>query len=125
MFSGVSGDTGNSVKSNFKNASRQVERLTFHTRPDSHCLDIVDTQSQAEAMFTLKDLDGKPLPVSSDSQLNIHTGTILIPHKICLVGIRGPHCSSDLFELVADEHDIAPVSCFTVNLVATANTLQI
>ena len=46
---------------------RQVERVTFHTRPDRPHLVIVDTESQTEAMLTVKHLDEKPLPVS---QLN-------------------------------------------------------
>ena len=67
-------------------------------------------------MLTLKDLDEKPFPVSSDTQLNTCTGTVLIPHEICTVSISWLDCSSDLIELIADEHDIAHVSCFTVNL---------
>ena len=41
--------------------------------------------------------------------------TVLIHHKICPVGVSWPDCSSDLFELIADEHDIIQVSCSTVN----------
>ena len=26
-----------------------------------------------------------------------------------------PECSSDIFELIADEHDVTQVSCFTIN----------
>ena len=33
-------------------------------------------------MLTLKDLDGKPFPVSPDTQLNTRTGTVLIPNEI-------------------------------------------
>ena len=55
-------------------------QVTFLTRPDRSCLVIVDLESQAEAMLTLKNLDGKPFPVSSDSQLNTPTDTVLIPY---------------------------------------------
>ena len=37
--------------------------------------------------LTLKDVKGKSFPVSSDTKLNTCTGTILIPHEICPVGI--------------------------------------
>ena len=60
-------------------------------------------------MLTLKELDGKPFPVSSDTQLNTHTGTVLIPHEICPVGVSWPDYSTELFELIADNHDFAHV----------------
>ena len=66
-------------------------------------------------MLILKDLDGKSFPVSSDIQLNTRTGTVLIPHEVCPVDVNWPDCSSVLFELIADEHDIAHAYCFTVN----------
>ena len=93
---------------------RQVG-VTFHTRSDRSCLVIVDSESEAEAMFTLKDLDGEPFPVSPDTQLNTRTGTILIPNEICPDSISWSDCFPDLFELIADDHDIAHVSCFTIN----------
>ena len=34
-----------------------------NTRPDKSYLLIIDLESQAEAMLTLKNLDGKPFPV--------------------------------------------------------------
>ena len=43
---------------------------------------IVDSESQDEAMFTLKDLDGKPYRVSPDTQLNTCIGAVLLPHEI-------------------------------------------
>ena len=66
-------------------------------------------------MLTLKDLDEKPFPVSPDNQLNTRTGTVLIPNEIWPDGISLPDCSSAPFELIANEHDIAHVSCFTIN----------
>ena len=66
-------------------------------------------------MITLKDLDGKPFSVSSDTQLDICIGTLLIPNEICPDGISWFDGSPDLSELIADEHDIAHVSCFTIN----------
>ena len=101
--------------SNLKNATRQVGRITFHTRSDSSHLVIVALESQAKAMLTLKYLDGKPFPVFPDTQLNAYTGTALIHHKICLVVVNWSDCSSELFELIADKHDIAHVSYFTIN----------
>ena len=82
----------------------------------TYLLFIVDTESQAEAMLTLKDFDGKPFPMSSDTQFNTRIGTIVIPHEICTVGISRPDCSTDLFELIVDELDIACV------LLAAGNT---
>ena len=95
---------------------RHVGRVTFHTRPDRSRLFIVDTESQAEAILTLKDHDWKPFPVSSDTQLNTRTGTVLIPPEIYPVSINWPACSSDLLELIADEHKIAHVSCLLLTL---------
>ena len=46
---------------------------------------IVDSESEAEAMLTLNDLDGQSIPVFSDTQLN--TETVLIPNEICLVHV--------------------------------------
>ena len=66
-------------------------------------------------MLTLKDLDGKPFPVSSDTQLNTRTGTILIPNEICPDGVSWSDRSPDLSELIAGKHDITHVSCFTIN----------
>ena len=63
-------------------------------------------------MLTLKDLDGKPFPVSPDTQLNTHTDTVLIPNETCPDGVGWSDCSPDL---IADEHDIAHVSCFIIN----------
>ena len=52
---------------------KQMGRITFHTQPDrSRLIVIVDTESQVEAMLTVKDLDRKPFPVSSVIQLNTH-----------------------------------------------------
>ena len=45
-----------------KYIQRQVGRLTFHTRHDRSQLVIVDSESQAKAMLTLKDFDGKTFP---------------------------------------------------------------
>ena len=90
-------------------------RVTFHTRPDRSRLVIVDTESQAEAMLTLKTLDRKPFPVSSDTQFKTRTGTVLIPSEICPMGVSLPDCSFDLLELIADKHDTVHVSCFTIN----------
>ena len=41
--------------------------------------------------------------------------TVLTPHEIRPVGIIWNNCPSNFFELIADEHDIAHVCCFTVN----------
>ena len=60
-------------------------------------------------MLTLKDLGAKPFPGLSGTQMNICTGTVLIPHKICPVGISWLDDSTDLFELIADEYDIGHV----------------
>ena len=78
--------------------------------PGRSCLVIVDSESEAEAVLTLGDLDGKPFPVSPDTQFNTHTGAVLVPNEICPDGISW----SDLFELVAEEHDIAHVSLVLV-----------
>ena len=48
--------------------------------------------------------------LSPDTQLNTPTGTVPIPNEIC----PDSDCS-DLSELIADKHDIAYVSCFTIN----------
>ena len=85
-----------------------------HTRPDKSRLVIVDSEFEAEAMLTLKDFDEKPFPVSPDIQLNT-PGTILFPNEICPDGVSWSDCSPDLSELIADEHDITHVSCFTIN----------
>ena len=90
-------------------------RVTFHTRPDRSRLVIVDTESRIEAVLTLKDLDGIPFPISPNIQLNTRTGTVLISNEICPVVISWCDCSLDLFELIADEHDITHVSCFTID----------
>ena len=66
-------------------------------------------------MLTLKDLKKKIFPVSPDTQLNTRTGTVLILHEICPMNISWPDCSSDLFDLIADEHDISDLSCFVIN----------
>ena len=58
--------------------------------------------------------DGKPLPVSPDTQLSTHTNTILIPNEIYPVGVSWPNCYSDIFELIADDHDIVHVSYFII-----------
>ena len=86
-------------------------KITFHTRPEISRLVIVDSESQAEDMLTLKDLDGKPFPVFPDTQLNTRTGTILIPNEICQVDVSWPYLS----ELIADKHDITHVFCFIIN----------
>ena len=69
---------------------KQVGRVTFLTRLDRSRLVIVDSESRAEILLTLKDLNGKPFPVSSDTQLNTHTSTVLIPHEIFPVGVTWP-----------------------------------
>ena len=94
---------------------RQMGKVTFHTWPDKSCIVIVNSESKVEAMLTLKDLDWKPFPVSHDAQLYTHTGIVLIPNEICSDGVSWCDCSTDLFELIADKHDIAHVSCFTIN----------
>ena len=66
-------------------------------------------------MFTLKDLNVKPSPVSPDTQLYTCTGSGLILNEICPVGVSWTESSSDLFEVIADEHDIAYVFHFTIN----------
>ena len=45
--------------SNLKNASNDVRRVTFLTQLDRSRLVIVYVESQAEAMLTFKELDGK------------------------------------------------------------------
>ena len=50
-----------------------------------------------------------------DTQLNTCTGTVLIPNEIWPDGISWSDCSPELTELIADEHDITHVSCFTIN----------
>ena len=65
-------------------------------------------------MLTLKDLDGKPFPVCPDTRLNTPTGTVLIPNEICPDGVSWSDCSPDLSKLIADEHDITHVFCFTI-----------
>ena len=52
---------------------------------------------------------------SPDTQLSTHTGTVLIPNEIRPDGISWSDCPPDLSELIADEHDITHVSCFTIN----------
>ena len=54
----------------------------------------VASEFQAQAILTLKGLEGKPFLVSPDTQLN--TYTVLIFHKICPVGVSLSDCSSDL-----------------------------
>ena len=78
-----------------------MERVTYHTRPDRSCLVIVDSESETEAMLTLKDLDGKPFLVCPDTQLNTRTGTVLIPNEICPDGVSWSDCSPDLSEMIA------------------------
>ena len=43
---------------------RQVGKVTFLKQPDRYRLVIVDSKPQAEAMLTLKDLNGKPCLIS-------------------------------------------------------------
>ena len=81
-------------------------RVTFLTWPNRSHLVIVDTQSQAEALLILKDLDWKTFWVSSDTQLNNRTGTVLIPHEIYQVGISWPYCSSDYSLLLLCQRSI-------------------
>ena len=76
-------------------------------------------------MLTLKNLEGKPFPVYPDTQVNIHTGTVLISHEICPVGVSWSDCSSDLLKLIADKHYIAHISFFTITFMAAASTQQI
>ena len=64
---------------------RQVGRVTIHTRLDKSHLLIVDSESQAEAMSILKDLDRKPFLVFPDTQLNTCTCIVHIPNEICPV----------------------------------------
>ena len=52
--------------------------------------------------------------VSSDAYLNTRTGTVCILCEICPVGISWPDYT-ELFELIADEHNIAHMSCFIIN----------
>ena len=56
-------------------------------------------------MLTLKDLERKHFPMLPDIQLNTYTGTMLISLEICPVGVTWPKYYSDLFKLIADEHD--------------------
>ena len=74
-------------------------RVTFHTRPDKSHLVIVDTESKAEAMLILTDLDAKPFPVSPDTQPNTHTSlrlnlTFLHPVSAKTVGDLDIHQNS-------------------------------
>ena len=46
---------------------------------------------------------------------NTLTGTVPIPNEICPDGVSWSDCSPDLFELIANEHDITHVSCFIIN----------
>ena len=64
-------------------------KITFFRQPDRSRLVITDSKFQAEAMLTIKDFDGKLLPVSTDTQLNTHTGRIFITHDIVRVNPRG------------------------------------
>ena len=73
------------------------EKDNFLTQPDRFCLIIIDSESQAQAMLTLKDLEGKPFPMSPDVQLN----TLLVPFSYPMKLI---------IDLFVDEHDIAHVS---------------
>ena len=66
-------------------------------------------------MLTLKGFEGKPFLVFPDIQLNTRTGTVLISDEICSGSISWPDCSSDIFELIAEEHDITHTSCFIIN----------
>ena len=66
-------------------------------------------------MLTSKDLDVKYFPASPDIHLkNLYsrTSSVLILHES---GIGWSAYSFDLSKLIGDEHEIAHVSCFTVN----------
>ena len=95
-------------------------RETFHTRPDKSHLVIVDSESEAEAMLTLKDLDGKPFPVSPDTQLNTRTGTVLIPNEICPDGFSWSDCSPELIELI--QTNMISLMCPALPLILVAVT---
>ena len=80
-------------------------RVTYHIRSDRSRLVIVDSESQAEAMFTLKDLDEKPT-------------LVLVPFSFPMKSAQTASVGLTVlltFELIADEHDIARVSYFTIN----------
>ena len=81
---------------------RQVQMVTFHTRPDRFCIVIVDTESQA--MLTLKDL----FKVSSDTELNTCTGIFLIPSMKFTQGALIADCSCDLFDQVTFKEQDLP-----------------
>ena len=79
----------------------QVGRVTFHTRPDRSCLVIYPQRPWWETIPSVS--------------WYLRTGTVLIHNEIWPDSVSWCDCSPHLSELIADQHDITHVSCFTIN----------